>query len=663
MRPTRSPILQTGYVQPMTQTLLPDTAWSGGHLLLGDPGAVDKVRRKVLSASVAASTLKCPAAMAASRLLPRNEDPFSDAEIGTAMHAVFEDLYALPAPERTHEKIDELVNSAGSQKWALEKLEKQTKDALRANDANRRNWIEQISSLCHGIFEIEDPRSVIVIGIEATLFVTVRDIPSICKIDRIDWVPCTPDAVGAVTLEQLRNRHSLLVSEIDDLPEVADGDKEAWKAKRNLEDRRDWFETTIATVEASGEHSGKIAIRDYKKSNDPKKLKTPNPMYSDDYGDQQRLYAFGIETYTGIRPAMATLYFPALGKVREINLSAPEMDKMLLGYSGAWKLMNDSADRAKFETRPSKVCAWCELVNSCPSAHPATRAAPGTPEERMDRFQLTARRQYGAVELGIPTLRPGAAAAEARTSEAPREDSVDVDTPMVFANAAEPESATDAVETPELEQPAEPIPAQGDDLFPITLGDPSTSTGTPDAGTPVVSAPGDEVPPAPGMCAETAREPNQGGSVTEQNIRVRAEAAPQQELIGFDLNLNSWSAIALAGIVSQSFKHMDEQNIPVSREAWAHFNNVLGGIVLRAQAQLTGQATWQAGAQTRIRGLLAARLERRPFPFKRPVGEIEKWMADTEKFLIVGMTELIDLHGRDLLQNDSHNYFAAAVQQ
>lgn len=151
--------------------------------------------------------------------------------------------------------------------------------------------------------------------------------------------------------------------------------------------------------------------------------------------------------------------------------------------------------------------------------------------------------------------------------------------------------------------------------------------------------------------------------MTEQNIRVRAEAAPQQELIGFDLNLNSWSAIALAGIVSQSFKHMDEQNIPVSREAWAHFNNVLGGIVLRAQAQLTGQATWQAGAQTRIRGLLAARLERRPFPFKRPVGEIEKWMADTEKFLIVGMTELIDLHGRDLLQNDSHNYFAAAVQQ
>lgn len=650
---------ETGYVLAMTQSLLPDTAWSGGHLLLGDPEAVDKVRRKVLSASVAASTLKCPAAMAASRLLPRNEDPFSDAEIGTAMHSIFEDLYELPGPGRTHEKIDELVNAAASNKWALNKLEKQTKDALRANDANRRNWIEQISALCHGIFEIEDPRTVIVLGNEAKLFVTVNGIPSICKIDRIDWVPCAPDSAGAVTLEQLRSQHGILSAEIDALPPVPDGDKDAWKAKNNLEDRRDWFSTTVAVVEASGEHIGKIAVRDYKKSNDPKKLKTPNPMFSDDYGDQQRLYAFGIEVYTGIRPAMATLYFPALGKIRDIILSATEMDKMLLGYGGAWKLMNDSADRAKFETRPSKVCAWCELVNSCPSAHPATKAAPGTPEERMDRFQLTARRQYGSVELGIPTLRPGAAPVEARTS-APQQDAdeVDADTPMVFADAPTPD--LDPVVTASVAPVSEPIPPQGDDLFPITIGEPSevAAVSEPIIPSPQVTA----LPSAPGMWDQTAREPNQGGNVTEQNIRVRAEAAPQQELIGYDLNLNSWSAIALAGIVSQSFKHMDEQGIPVSREAWAHFNNILGGIVLRAQAQLTGQATWQAGAQTRIRGLLAARLERRPFPFNKPVREIEKWMADTEKFLIVGMTELIDLHGRDLLQNDSHNFFAATAQ-
>ncbi len=83
-------------------------------------------------------------------------------------------------------------------------------------------------------------------------------------------------------------------------------------------------------------------------------------------------------------------------------------------------------------------------------------------------------------------------------------------------------------------------------------------------------------------------------------------------------------------------------------------------MLLRAQYRLTGQVTFQAGAQSRLRGgLLFTFMERRPFPFAKNAQVIEKWMSTAEQFLVVGVEELISLHERSsrLLRNDSHLFF------
>lgn len=208
----------------MTQPpLLTDVAWSGGHLLLGDPDAVRRVRRKRMSASASSATLKCPASMAAGYLLPRVEDPFADNEIGTAMHAVFEDLYQLPAEERTPSAVDKLVLQHASVKWSIDQLARQTKDALRANDANRKRWVEIVGRLARGIFDIEDPTKAIVLSTEQKIVTDLAGgVPTICHVDRVDWIPSAADAPGAVHVSVFEDLLVRLEAELVGFPDETD---------------------------------------------------------------------------------------------------------------------------------------------------------------------------------------------------------------------------------------------------------------------------------------------------------------------------------------------------------------------------------------------------------------------------------------------------------
>ncbi|WP_460004028.1 PD-(D/E)XK nuclease family protein [Microbacterium xylanilyticum] len=1098
----------------MTQPLLTDVAWSGGHLLLGDPDAVRRVRRKRMSASASSATLKCPASMAAGYLLPRVEDPFADNEIGTAMHAVFEDLYQLPAEERTPSAVDKLVLQHASVKWSIDQLARQTKDALRANDANRKRWVEIVGRLARGIFDIEDPTKAIVLSTEQKIVTDLAGgVPTICHVDRVDWIPSAADAPGAVHVSVFEDLLVRLEAELVGFPDETDRELtydewktalrdagvtgDAWNAVMKAKDARLWARKIITVIHDSGHVNGTIAVRDYKKglalttrvatpkgwttvadlrvgddvlapnglptkvlsksavhdrpcyeltfsdgekivsdhvhdwvvsvmdasgawstkvkvearalhdlmerlrvegrthsivventapielppaalpidpyilgawlgdgksasspifssdqdvaemsshlasrwdgelkvkryanvsspqiwlkqnpalcrrghdrsvldpsrpragtrpalikrtgadgcrtciaenalakyhgrkpelplvtnvslafkldaigvlrnkhvpveylrgsrqqrielvrglmdtdgswngqrkravfvntnraiadamgsllvslgitvqrftvgqregakesyrveftptgfvpfhlsrkvepaahalrrldarlkngmpiksrrrtitdirpvasvpsqcievdspehmflcgegmvpthnSNNPRKLKKPQLGHSDDYGDQQRLYTLAIEDFIGVRPAEAAILFPALAKQggwRYVDISERELETTALGYHGSWELMNASADRAKFETRPGILCSWCDLVNSCPSANQRGAAEPGTPAEHLDKFQLARRQKPSAVDLGIPMIRPGAAPAEALSAPLPQPDLTPA--PSV-APVLTPAASTGG--TVEL------IPAHGDDLFPITLHEAANTAVTAGAG----ARPTELLEPAPAAAEEPGRAPThpaaipaegglgttggdgipdpaqpgeipgmwtendpnepqpRGAGMTENNIRVRPEGLPSVELVGDDLNLNSYAAIAVGSVIAQAYKHLDEKGVPIRPETLSRFDDVLTGVLLRAQYRLTGQVTFQAGAQSRLRGLLFTFMERRPFPFAKNAQVIEKWMSTAEQFLVVGVEELISLHERSsrLLRNDSHLFF------
>ena len=161
-------------------------AWDKTDLVVSASGAA-RIRRKRLSASTAKSMAGCVARYAAEKLLPREEDPFGAAPLGTAAHAVLERLYQLPPSKRSH---------------AQARLELQEYAKIRVfPDPTDRGWPgvpagrvdEWKSRVFHhleGIFLIEDPMTVSVRGTEISLdSVSVAGVPFVGFIDRVDYLP------------------------------------------------------------------------------------------------------------------------------------------------------------------------------------------------------------------------------------------------------------------------------------------------------------------------------------------------------------------------------------------------------------------------------------------------------------------------------------------
>ncbi|MCK9917268.1 RecB family exonuclease [Microbacterium ginsengisoli] len=365
--------------------------------------------------------------------------------------------------------------------------------------------------------------------------------------------------------------------------------------------------------------SGELEVKDYKFATDPKKLRKPNPRYGDDYGDQQRLYTLAIEAETGERPTSATLLYPVLGGTRKIDVSEDALRTTAIAYRAAWDLMNASADRQLFEARPSALCGWCPAANSCPVANVTTEKA-----------STAAAKQPSAIQLGIPVIRAGA-------------------------------RAQDVLVAPGEQHPRQPIAPVEGDLFPVTA---ETAAGAVDAPLNEVPTPAEEPAYAPRMWegeqagAAAAASTEGHTAAMSENIQVRPEAPAYEETVGAALNLNSFAAIAVAGITAMSFEHLIGNSQTASRESISRLNNILAGIILRAQHQVTGQHRFQSGAQTRLRGLLHTSLEHRPAPFGGSAADWQSWIERTERFLVIGLNEAISLWERSPIANDDYLYFA-----
>src|SRR6478736_188319 len=133
-------------------------AWDGDRLVTMTDEATARVDRARLSASTAKAVLSCPARMVADRLMRGPEDPLDPAPIGTAAHTVLERLFTLPSAQRTRDAADSLLDAL--------MLELASPDTPHRWPGIEREsigrWVTQVGEKVAGIFELEDPRQVLV---------------------------------------------------------------------------------------------------------------------------------------------------------------------------------------------------------------------------------------------------------------------------------------------------------------------------------------------------------------------------------------------------------------------------------------------------------------------------------------------------------------------
>lgn len=142
------------------------------------------MKQTTVSASRAKDFLQCPL-MFRLRTVDRLPEPPSPAALkGTLVHSVLENLYDLPAPDRTPESAEKLVDPA----W--EKLSTPENLTLFPTEAELSAWLAEARALVHNYFRMENPRRLEPEARERFVEVEVQDgILLRGFIDRIDRAP------------------------------------------------------------------------------------------------------------------------------------------------------------------------------------------------------------------------------------------------------------------------------------------------------------------------------------------------------------------------------------------------------------------------------------------------------------------------------------------
>lgn len=168
-----------------TATRLSDqVAWDGHDLVVTSPQTLKELRRPALSASTSKSFQSCTARWVGERLLrDEEENPFDPAPLGTAAHAVLEELYKLPPHERTKAQAYEILKGMARKQWAAPAGEDPEAKAQRI--ADRTRWLDAVQHKYLGIWAVEDPAAVVVHGLEAKIEnIEINGVPVIGYIDR-----------------------------------------------------------------------------------------------------------------------------------------------------------------------------------------------------------------------------------------------------------------------------------------------------------------------------------------------------------------------------------------------------------------------------------------------------------------------------------------------
>lgn len=286
----------------------PSERWPSDRLkaaLVGDtPEDVKKARKSWLSISRAHDVAKCPAQHLGKSRLPRFFDPFAANELGTGAHEVMELFYQLPPAERTEAALKAIARDVANRYWDPEKLANKLPETAAVNELSREYWLSIVLEWSLGILKVEDPQSIEMIGSE--------------------WdFKGLPSSNGVVT-----------VGSIDRV-------------------RRDLI-------------TGKIIVDDYKFG---KWKGNPNPSFRDDYGMQGHWYKDVFETNNpGEVVTGVNLIYPRAPHTRQIDIAPEKVQGTLISVKQSRDDLQRYADEQRFPAKPSALCGWCDLAQSCPVA-------------------------------------------------------------------------------------------------------------------------------------------------------------------------------------------------------------------------------------------------------------------------------------------------------
>lgn len=156
--------------------------WVGDELAVYDADTLDRLTRDRMSASTSKAIQDCPAKWASERSMPRRYDPWGSAEQGTAVHAVLERLYSLPAEQRTKENRERLLDAESRTTIADDAHRKPERVAQI-----RKAWRSEVRFKMSGMAKIENAADVQVFATELQIDdVNVNGVPFIGYIDRVD---------------------------------------------------------------------------------------------------------------------------------------------------------------------------------------------------------------------------------------------------------------------------------------------------------------------------------------------------------------------------------------------------------------------------------------------------------------------------------------------
>lgn len=155
--------------------------WDKGGLVIRSAEVLGRYNIDYLSPSTAKAMDGCPARWAAEKAMPEREDPFGPAELGTSAHAVMEELYQLPGSERTEERAMNILRVHSMEQWP---------GRDEATYALRTKWIAEVYNAMVGLWQIEDPTTVVVKQTELRCDgIEIVGVPFKGFIDRVDYVP------------------------------------------------------------------------------------------------------------------------------------------------------------------------------------------------------------------------------------------------------------------------------------------------------------------------------------------------------------------------------------------------------------------------------------------------------------------------------------------